>query len=805
MPRHSRIPRIVLALALLSGGADARAGVNQLSGTAGFSNASAEILAILGAPANAGLSSLTLNATSVPPAPFSSHDVSGPASARVQAAWSLDVEGSAAGTAYRVVASAQLGAVALKDDYYFLPVTSDPVFDAPAPGTNLDILECAGVARVRFVDAGGAPVTVRGDRITADSSAGGASPLAMIFGAVTQKDVIVRGDGSTWTLRAEITTGGDPFTDRMTVQRTASAVIDCDEIVDVPMIVPVPGAAELGSISGRLDILGEDEVTSAGGVANARSRVEGSGPWRNLRADVLPGPPSSGAWTLENLVASSVVAPSVPWRLYAEAAFGTGYQAAAFTTPSIDFDVPEGAAVDAGDVFVIDPVRITGSVLLRGPAATPSSPSPLQAIWRPADRDTNRDGVPDDLARFFDSTCVTGRGRFGIASGATRSALGATGLASIEGAFDPDASSFVGTYRVVLGNLEGEPGIYEADELNVKLLATATPQIPSSYLDVRVDIDDPGPTWELPGGGGATRDRAYCFSQVTLHLQGPGNAAFYAPNATGTGAFAGTNFLGQPAAYDATLWWARGTPRTLSEAAITGQTTFILPEGDWVIEPSVFVPQPGGSTQLVTLPTMSLTVGCGQVIGQSPELQLLLDPVAPCAAAGALRVTGTAHGDAGIDEITWSVNGGAPQQACAPCGIDVVLGFDAMLEPGDGVVLVEAVDAGGRRVTAELRVRVADEVRDLRVAKDPGGLLLSWREVPGDTIALHQGSIAALRGTGHDHDRVGACGRSGASAAIPMPSGDVYFLAGASCGAGEGSLGSDSLGAERPASVNPCP
>lgn len=798
MPR----PALVAALLLFVAG-PAWSGTNQLSGRAGFSNTNAEILAVLGTPGNAGLSLLNLNATSQPPAAFSTHDLAGPASSSVLASWSMDVEASAAGTVYRVIASAQLGAVAVKDDYYFLPVTSAPVFEEPAPGTDLDILECAGIARVRFVDEGGAPVTVRGDRITADSSLGGASPLAMIFGAVTEKNVIVRGDGSTWTLRAELVTGTDPFTDRMTFQRTATAVIGCDEIVEVLMTVPAPGSAQLGEITGRLDILGEDELVSAGGAQNARSRIEGNGPWRNQRVDAIPGPPSEGAWRLENLVPSDVVAPAIPWTLRAEAAFGTGHGTATFTTPSINVDVAAGASTDAGDVFVIDPVRITGSVEFAGPAMDATLHSLLQDIWRASDRDTNRDGIPDDFTRFFDSTCVTGRGRFGIATGATRSALGAVGLASVEGGFDAQGAAFRGSYRMVLGNLEGEPGFYEADELNLKLLDTLPPWLPGRYVDARVDIDDPGPIWEMAGGLSETRDRSYCLSQVTLLLDAPGGEPFHSPNATGLGSFDGVDYTGQAARYDATLWWARGLPRP-PDSALTGQTTMLLPEGDWSLEPTVTIPRPTGSS-VETLPEFDIEVGCRQVMEVSPGLHVLLDVAAPaCVPAGLLSLSGRARGDSGIESITWSVNGAAPEFACTSCGTSATFAFDAPIGPGDNLVRVEALDAGGRRAATEIRVRSASEPSGLRVTKDASGLVLSWDAEPRDVFAVHAGSIAALRGAGYDHDLAGACDRTGSSATLPMPSGDTYLLLTSGCSAGEGSYGSDSQGSARPPSARPC-
>lgn len=785
---------------------EAVAGTNQIAGRVGFSNTNPAILAVLGAPQNAGLATVDVNATAQAPAPFSTHDAAITASDPVSSPWTIDVDASAAGTTYRVAATAHLGPSTLHDEYYFRTVTSPPVLDEPAPDTALDILECAGIVRVRYVDAGGAPVTVQGDRVTADSSAGGVSPLAFVTSGVTQKDVVVRGDGSTYTVRAEITYGTDPFNDRMTQLRTATVVVNCDEIVDLPVVVTTAGAPELATIRGRLDIVGEDEIVSAGTVANTRSRVEGSGPWRNLRADAIPGPPSEGAWTLQNLVDSTVVNPPLPWVLKAETAFGSGYSTSSFTTPTVSVAVNPGESVDAGDAFVLQPVEISGAVTLVGPPADPVVGSLLQRVWRAADRDVNGDTVPDDLARMFDSTIVTARGRGEIATGATRSALGAVCYASLAGAYDPATASFPGTYRAVLGNLGSEPGVYEADELNLKLQYTAVPAEPRGYVDERVDIDEPGTPWDLPAGAQVQRDRAYCFSKVTLgYACATGN--FFDPSLTGTGSFTGTDFRGQAVSYDATAWWARGTPSLLSRAAATGRSVFLLPAGAWTLEPSYRLVTAPGVSVLTTLPPMTLQVGCRQSIEAVPEVQVAVSTdVEPCPAAATVTVSGTAHADAGVASLAWSVGGGSPTTLCTSCGVDAPFSFDAPLVPGDNVVRVEAVDAAGAVAATEVFARRASEPSavPVRVAKDPGGLLVSWAPEPRDVFAVHAGTIASLHAGTYDHDQLGGCGRTGSSAVIAAPAGGAYILVTSGCGAGHGSYGRDSFGTERPPSPSGC-
>ncbi len=798
--------RLVALLAAMTLAADVRSATNEIAGRIGFSNTNPAILSVLGAPGNGGLFRTHVAAYSLPPAPFTSHDILAAASDPVAAPWSLTVEASAAGTAYDVTARAELGTWFLKDDYYFLPVTSPAVFEEPAPDAALDILECAGIIRVRFVDAGGAPVTVQGDRVTADSSAGGASPLGYVPAGSTTKDVIVRGDGSTYTVRAEITFGMDPFVDRMTQLRTATTVARCDEIVELPIVVDTPGSPALGTITGTLDILGEDEVVLGGSVANTRSRVEGAGPSRNLRATAIPGPPSAGAWTLGNLVASTAVNPPVAWSVKAEAAFGSGQDFRSFTTPSLPLMVDAGASVDAGNAFVIMPARVTGAVRLAGPPPG-AGVSILQRLSRVSDRDANRDGVPDDLSRMFDSTIVIGRGRFGLAPGATRSALGAVGHAVPAGGWDAATSSFLASYRLVLGNLDSERGLYESDELNIKMLDIATPLVADSYVDARVDVDEPGPEWDLGGGDAEVRDRAYCLSRVTVRHASSG-PVFFAPDVAGTGSFDGVDGLGRVARYDATLWWARGTPNAQSRATTEGQSVLMLPQGSWALTPSARFVNVDGSSTLAALPAFSIEVGCRQDIDAGPDAQVTLTTSAPpCVPDAVLPVAGSGRAAGGIAEIFWSVNGGPPQSWCVACGTDATFAFDAPLEDGDNVVVVEAVPvvAGAPARSVVFARHRPDGPADLRVTKDPAGLRLSWTGDARDTFGLHGGTIAALAAGAYDHAVVGACGRTGGGAVIAPPASDAYYLLTASCGSGEGSYGTSSRNLPRPTSPSPCP
>ena len=89
----------------------------------------------------------------------------------------------------------------------------------------------------------------------------------------------------------------------------------------------------------------------------------------------------------------------------------------------------------------------------------------------------------------------------------------------------------------------------------------------------------------------------------------------------------------------------------------------------------------------------------------STALLLEVDDLPPCSAEQVLTVTGRAQADLEIAEITWSVNGGPEQVACAPCGENPEFGFDATLEPCLNTIRVTARDVAGHeaRVTSFTR------------------------------------------------------------------------------------------------------
>jgi len=817
LPRLPLLTTTALVALVAAGAArgQAPATTNELAGRIGFSNANPAILDILEAPTSGGLYSATLTAVALFPAFPASYAADIVASDPVETPHSITVGADAAGITYSVRAAALLGPGPLHDEYYFLPVTSPPVFEEPAPDTPLDIIECAGIIHVRYIDELGAPLAVRGDRVTASSSLGGTAPLGHVASQVTTKDLVVRGDGSTYSVRAEITYGTDVFLDRVYVERSGSVVVNCDEIVDFPVTIPTPASGQQGRIIGRSDVLGEDEIAvDSATPAQARTAVQAEGPWHNVRADQVAGTPSQGDFALENLLASDVENPPVPWAIYAESAFLDPLGFCSFRTPEREVLLAAGAEEDVGDAFVLQPVHVSGNVRLAGPPRDPVYGSPLDDLFLYTSRDANGDGIPDDLARLFDSTVVVGRGTPTIVPGASRSAEGASCYGIPAGSFDPMTGEFNGTWRLVLGNLDSEDGEYEADSLNMKFVDQADPMDPERFQDSRVDVEQPMPPWTLAASGSAMRDHEYCLSRVLLTVDSPGGQ-MYGPTFAGDGVLRGIDFRGQSVDYTAHARWMRGLPNAVGRSDIVGTSLATLPQGVYSLAPTIRLVQPGGGSTLMTLASFRLDVGCRQSVRARPEVRVAVTTsLEPCPGSLGLTLEGSAHADAGLESVALSVNGGPDQVACLGCGNDTTFALPATLVAGENTLVVTATDTLGRMASVASFARASREpsARDqrpgaapLRVVKDASGdLRVSWEAEPRDAFNVYRGTISSLRGGLYDHLREGACGRVGSSAIIPLPVEDAYFLVTATCGAGETSYGRDSLGAERPAAADAC-
>ncbi len=206
-------------------------------------------------------------------------------------------------------------------------------------------------------------------------------------------------------------------------------------------------------------------------------------------------------------------------------------------------------------------------------------------------------------------------------------------------------------------------------------------------------------------GQPVTNDVSYCFSEVIISFNST-TGTFYNPNVkASSGAFAGTNFLGNPADYNVSLQAMYGTPNTVAAATNTGQVVMYLPEGTYTLYPSV---TPASGTYAVTgLAPITLTVGCGQRIAVETCLQLNLNAPA-MSKSPVVPVTGSVSSCGNdVAKITYRLNGGAEQVICAGCGANPSFAFNLTLagECTDNQLTVTATDVSGglSSITTSLR------------------------------------------------------------------------------------------------------
>jgi hypothetical protein len=155
-----------------------------------------------------------------------------------------------------------------------------------------------------------------------------------------------------------------------------------------------------------------------------------------------------------------------------------------------------------------------------------------------------------------------------------------------------------------------------------------------------------------------------------------------------------------------------------------------------------------------------------------------------------------------------------PTTLCTGCGTEYAFSWDVVQRAGDTTVRVTGVSMRCEVAWVEAPLRYLAEASasdeqewaaPLLVERPGSELNVAWEWRAADNYSLHAGSLASLwHGGAHDHAATGHCDLPSAQASLPMPTADSYFLVSANCGAGEGALGRDSLGTERPSAPG-CP
>jgi hypothetical protein len=681
---------------------------NTLTGTLRFTNTNPAILDLLASPGDEGMSNLVVLASSVPPAPYisASSDLL-TATNRLVTSYQMTVESASPGIAYAVSPTVILQGQLFS--YYFNSITSAPVTIGVTPPA-LDFSECVGVVTVQFVTPGGAPVSIDGGQmICYDTATFAYSGIRSdIPAGVTEQRIYLRG-GSTHQLDITVHRGTNFYSDRIESFLSTNVAVTCDQFTTIKMTLP--DVTSLATITGRVKMEREfeDSISATTSVPSPdyTSVVARFGPYANERWAGLPGLnfliPSSGTFTLSNVVPTTIDPLFGPgYELYAQMAIRTNRMIELFLTPALGsganpaLAVPAGSSIDLSNTFDINPGYARGRVLLQGPAESAGHPSQFRGLYHAGDDDVDFDGIPD----FFGTygvywSVVEAVGVDRPAPGATGTASGGIGETDFGGDFNPLSRAYEGQYELALGGLHGEASVWQVKYLTLTTVNTVVTNDDDYYDNIFSITDQRTNDVEVFPNQPVTNDLGYCFSEVRIVFRSTSDA-FYSPAVRfSPGAFAGTDFQGQPADYTVDLEAMVGTPTSSATASNIGQVTMFLPQATYTLYPSV---TPVGENYASTgLEPIEITVGCRQRLSLEPCLQLILDAPS-CTNTSSAAISGSVRSCTNeVTSISYTVNGGPSQTICNDCGINPDFAFGLALsgECLDNELTVVATDASG--------------------------------------------------------------------------------------------------------------
>ena len=683
---------------------------NTITGTVRFSNVNPDILNLLNPPVQAGISNVSVVAYSTPPALYSQSSVNYlPADSSVSAPYIITVDAENPGISYDVHPMAAL--MEGSESYYFKPKTSDPVILGASP-VQLDFEECVGLVNIHFVSADGTPMAIQGGRIeTLRADGSDSSILDPIPLNSTVQQIFLAG-GESHQLRITVHQGDGFANNRIEGYLSTNVDVVCDQTSDITMVLPDTGV--LGAIKGNFDIVGEFELTIPANTGfnepDYSSLVAWNGPFGNQRWAGFSGSnftlPSSGSFTLANVVPTTLDPLSAGYSIYAVAAIRTNRSIEYFRSPGLGdgsnpaVAVTPGETKDLGDLFVFHPGYMRGGITLQGAPEAVGSVSMLRAIMHSGDDTTN--GIPNYFGTYgVYWSAVEAIGTDTKAPGATYTAASGVATTDFTGTFDPATGLYSGNYEFALGGLNGESSVWTLNYLTLSMSSDQVPNSPDYFAESLEITETHPPQTQIDPGQPSTNAMAYCFGDVKVVFRDP-TGTFYSPliqSKTAPGTFVGTNFLGQPANYSVYVTDAYGAPTDASTATNTGYVLMTLPQGNYVLNPSVTPGNAGSTYASAGLQPISLTVGCGQSIVLETCLQLSLN--APeCANTNKVRISGSVRSCSNIvSSISYSLNNGPEQVICQNCGSDpsfaFLLDLSDSVDCSENILKVTTTDSAG--------------------------------------------------------------------------------------------------------------
>jgi hypothetical protein len=405
---------------------------------------------------------------------------------------------------------------------------------------------------------------------------------------------------------------------------------------------------------------------------------------------------------LTNVVPSTLDPASAGYAVSAQMVLRTNRAVQILQTPALGWGanpalaVAFGQTVDLGSLFTIQPGYLGGQIRLQGPAESLGRPSLLRGLQHASDDDANHDGLPDWLGTY--GIYWTSVGAVGVdrrAAGATFTAAYGSSSGDFGGAFNPATSAYEGSYELVVGGLNSEASVWRQRDLRLTMYSGVVTNAEDYYSVIYSVTDRRTNDVEIAAGQKETANVNYCFGEVLIRFRST-SGTFWNPRVQfSAGAFQGTNYLGQPADYSVYIDYASGQPDAQANATNQGVVVMYLPEGTYTLQPTV---TPGDSTYGATgMQPINLAVGCGQRIAIEPCLQVNLNAPA-CSATPLVPITGTVASCTNrVTEISYTLDGGAPQVVCTNCGSNPSFSFAINLpnECGDHTLTVTATDDTG--------------------------------------------------------------------------------------------------------------
>lgn len=677
---------------------------NTIQGTVRFSNINPTLLDLLNPPGNEGMSNLYVSASSLPPADRRSGTDILPILSRTEAPYSLAVDSD--GTGIQYVVTPRVSMLGQQETYYFQPATSPPV-ESFVPGPLLNFQECLGALTLRFINAEGLPLPVEGGRLIANEVAPTVEMARVdnIASGSTEQRIYLRGDVPV-QLVIEAQRGLSTFSDRIQYTVITNVTVPCDEIATLDVIIP--GATDLGQVTGTVDMLGEFVISVDGydglDYPDYTTVTAQYGPFDNKRYALVPGlnftQSATGDFTLSNLMPSTFDPASAGYVVSAEMYLRTNTALSYFRTPALGAGsnpalvVEPGATLNLSNLFVIDPGYLRGQVRLQGPPESLGQESLLRGVDFASNHDEDGDGIPDALGIYgiYYST-VGAAGASEKAAGATFSADFGYGYTGYKGAFNPANSTYEGQYEMPLGGLLGEPSLWRRQNLNVTGFSGAVADESDYYYYAFSVTDTEAPLTEIVPKQSATSDIGYCLSEVvvTFHSSEP----FYNPSIRfSSGGYTNIDFRGLPASYSVYVDPVSGVPSEQSKARTEGQLRMLLPQGTYHLIP--YITPADSLAATVSGAPIDITVGCGERVVLDTCLQMNLT-IPSCAGSGTLKLAGsvTTRCANPVVEIAYQLNDDPPVNVCTDCGENPNFAFSVPLGADSNRIKVTAYDAQG--------------------------------------------------------------------------------------------------------------